>query len=88
MAKLEDPQVRQRAEADFHWLMHEADPALFGLSYNPLAHFRRDPTLLPDGKSIRFRRTCCFYYQASNPVEYCAACPLLRPKKLNALRSI
>lgn len=87
MAKLEDPQIRQRVEADFHWLLHEADPALFGLNYNPLAHFRREPTPLDDGRSIRFRRTCCFYYQASNPVEYCAACPLLRPKKPGARHS-
>ncbi|MGY2197499.1 IucA/IucC family C-terminal-domain containing protein [Pseudomonas gingeri] len=87
MAKVEDPLVRQRHEADFHWLLNEAEPTLFGLDYNPLRHFRRPPTLLApagkdtEGKSIRFRRTCCFYYEASNPVEYCSTCPLLRPKK-------
>lgn len=82
MAKVEDPQVRQRCEADFHWLLNDAEPALFGLDYNPLRHFRRPPTILEsEGKSIRFRRTCCFYYEASNPVEYCSTCPLLRPKK-------
>jgi len=87
MAKLEDSLVSQRVKADFNWLLQDADPALFGLNYNPLAHFRREPTPLDDGRSIRFRRTCCFYYQASNPVEYCAACPLLRPKQPNARRS-
>ena len=52
------------------------------LTYNPLKHFRPPPVVLEaEGKSIRFRRTCCFYYDASNPVEYCSTCPLLRPKK-------
>ncbi|AMB84645.1 siderophore-iron reductase, Fe-S cluster protein [Pseudomonas agarici] len=82
MTKVDDPRVRQRHEADFHWLLNDAEPALFGLDYNPLRHFRRPPTVLAaEGKSIRFRRTCCFYYEASNPVEYCSTCPLLRPKK-------
>ena len=82
MAKVDDPAIRQRCEDDFDWLLNQADPALFGLNYNPLNHFRRPPTLLEaEGKSIRFRRTCCFYYDASNPVEYCSTCPLLRPKK-------
>jgi len=81
MANHSDPRVRARVESDFEWLLTQAPPALFGLRYNPLQHFRRAPTALADGRCIRFRRTCCFYYQASNPVEYCAACPLLRPKK-------
>ncbi|MFE4127156.1 (2Fe-2S)-binding protein [Kosakonia sp. YIM B13588] len=29
---------------------------------------------------VRFRRTCCFYYKASTPVEYCHNCPLCREK--------
>ena len=81
MAKIEDPFALARIEADFQWLLYEAEPALFGLNYNPLAHFRRPLTTVEDGRQQRFRRTCCFYYQASNPVEYCAACPLLRPKR-------
>ena len=78
---LADPQSRARVQADFDWLLGDAPAALFGLTYNPLQHFRRAPTQLPDGRCIRFRRTCCFYYQASDPVEYCTACPLLRPKR-------
>ncbi|ROZ87295.1 hypothetical protein EF096_00925 [Pseudomonas neustonica] len=31
------------------------------------------------------RRTCCFYYRASSPIEYCAACPLLRGKSTSLL---
>ncbi|WP_226376161.1 (2Fe-2S)-binding protein [Pectobacterium quasiaquaticum] len=32
-------------------------------------------------RDVRFRRTCCFYYKASQPQEYCQNCPLLRPAK-------
>ncbi|VVO24583.1 IucA/IucC family C-terminal-domain containing protein [Pseudomonas fluorescens] len=82
MVKIEEPPIRERYEADFSWLLTQAQPALFGLDYNPLSHFRLPPTLVDDGqRSIRFRRTCCFYYQASEPVEYCSTCPLLRPRK-------
>ncbi|MNP36307.1 Ferric iron reductase FhuF-like transporter [compost metagenome] len=82
MAKIDDPSIRERCEADFQWLMTQAEPALFGLDYNPLSHFRRPPTPVDDGqRSIRFRRTCCFYYLATEPAEYCSTCPLLRPGK-------
>ncbi|MHB2247999.1 IucA/IucC family C-terminal-domain containing protein [Pseudomonas fitomaticsae] len=80
MSKVQDPQIRQRQEADFHWLLNEAPPELFGLDYNPLTHFRRPPTPMEEGGSVRFRRTCCFYYRACDPVEYCSTCPLIRPK--------
>ncbi|WP_324734565.1 IucA/IucC family C-terminal-domain containing protein [Pseudomonas paeninsulae] len=82
MAKLEAVELRERCAADFAWLLQTAQPHLFGLDYNPLRHFRRPLTLVDDGqRSVRFRRTCCFYYQACNPVEYCSTCPLLRPRK-------
>jgi len=82
MTKIDEPSVRERYEADFRWLLTQAQPALFGLDYNPLSHFRRPPTLLDEGqRSIRFRRTCCFYYLATEPAEYCSTCPLLRPGK-------
>lgn len=85
LSKVDDPQIRRRCQADFEWLLQEAEPALFGLDYNPLRHFRRPPTLLADGRHLRFRRTCCFYYAASDPVEYCSACPLLRPRKARSI---
>jgi len=87
MSKVDDPLIRERCEADFHWLLHEARPELFGLAYNPLEHFRRPPTEVGEGKSIRFRRTCCFYYEACDPVEFCSACPLLRPKPTRRVTS-
>lgn len=81
MAKLPCPIRRLRAAQDFDWLLNEAEPALFGLQENPLRRFRRPLTPQGSGPGVRYRRTCCFYYKASSPVEYCNACPLLRPQK-------
>lgn len=79
MSALTDPRVRSRCAGDFEWLINRAEPVLFGLEYNPLKHFRRSLTAVEGGtRYVRFRRTCCFYYKASQPVEYCATCPLRR----------
>lgn len=77
--RMEDlaPGAEARRRSDFAWLIEQAPPALFGLAENPLARFRRPLKKLPDGQGFRrFRRTCCFYYKASTPVEYCLNCPL------------
>nr|WP_281419173.1 IucA/IucC family C-terminal-domain containing protein [Marinobacterium ramblicola] len=81
LAEIETPCIRQRCDDDFDWLLHRAEPALFGLDHNPLQRFRRDPTQL-NGREVRLRRTCCLYYKTTDPVEYCGTCPLLRRKAL------
>ncbi|CDG17672.1 IucA/IucC family C-terminal-domain containing protein [Xenorhabdus doucetiae] len=81
MAKVVCPSLKARITQDFDWLINGADAALFGLPENPLSRFRRPLAVTGDGCKVRFRRTCCFYYKASAPVEYCSACPLLRPRK-------
>ncbi|HKS34478.1 MAG TPA: IucA/IucC family C-terminal-domain containing protein [Enterobacteriaceae bacterium] len=76
MANL-DAQAERRRREDFAWLTEQASPGLFGLDNNPLKRFRRPAKKLPEGQGYRrFRRTCCFYYKASKPVEYCLNCPL------------
>ncbi|MGV5030705.1 siderophore-iron reductase, Fe-S cluster protein [Klebsiella pneumoniae] len=80
MAKMACPSLKSRIRQDFDWLLNEADADLFGLPENPLRRFRR-PLSVRAGEQVRFRRTCCFYYKASSPVEYCSTCPLLRPRK-------
>lgn len=71
------PEAESRHRDDFAWLSGQASPTLFGLENNPLKRFRRPLRKLPDGAGFRrFRRTCCFYYKASTPVEYCLNCPL------------
>jgi ferric iron reductase protein FhuF len=75
-----DEKQEQRREADFNWLIGQASPSLFGLPWNPLKRFRRPLQQNAAGQSVRFRRTCCFYYKATDPAEYCLNCPLCRRK--------
>jgi len=28
---------------------------------------------------VRYRKTCCLYFKATDPAEYCSTCPLIRP---------
>jgi len=35
-------------------------------------------TALPE-TAIRFRKTCCLYFKATQPAAYCSTCPLIRP---------
>lgn len=82
MANVVCPSLRARIRGDFDWLLNDADASLFGLHENPLRRFRRPAFMLPDGRGqVRFRRTCCFYYKASKPVEYCSTCPLVKPRR-------
>jgi ferric iron reductase protein FhuF len=75
-----DERQEQRRHADFHWLIEQASPSLFCLSWNPLKRFYRPLQQSTAGELVRFRRTCCFYYKATDPAEYCLNCPLCRPK--------
>lgn len=77
MEGLNEQQEHQK-KTDFEWLLNQADPALFGLSWNPLKRFRRPLQTSMTGKMVRFRRTCCFYYKAAKPEEYCQNCPLIK----------
>ncbi|WP_337022178.1 (2Fe-2S)-binding protein [Pantoea anthophila] len=45
-----------------------------------MKRFRRPLQQNAAGQSVRFRRTCCFYYKATDPAEYCLNCPLCRQK--------
>lgn len=69
-----------RRDADFDFLLG-AEPAWFGMPFNPLHKFRFRPIRMGDGAEVRFRRTCCLYFQATCPQDYCRACPLLHPRK-------
>ena len=66
-----------RAQRDFDHLLAADSTALFGLPGNPIRpfHFKRSQ---PEGaaRPIRVRRTCCYYYRATEPAKYCGNCPL------------
>lgn len=74
------PEARARAQADFDWLRREAPARVFGLDHNPLARCDAAPTPVPGrAQPVRFRKTCCLYYQVPHAREYCRACPLIKP---------
>lgn len=73
---------RAIAEADYAYLLDDTTTKLFGLKENPLTVFYRDKQLTALSENpVRVRRTCCFYYQATEPPVYCGSCPLPLRKK-------
>jgi len=81
LLNIPDAQMAQ-AQADFSYLLDQKSTEVFGMSENPLTVFYREKkqTALSD-KPIRVRRTCCYYYLATEPAVYCGSCPLLLKKR-------
>ncbi|KZN13134.1 ferric iron reductase [Marinomonas sp. TW1] len=81
LPNIPDAQMIQ-AQADFAYLLDRNSTEVFGLSENPLTVFyrKKQQTDVSD-KPIRVRRTCCYYYLATDPAVYCGACPLLLKKR-------
>jgi ferric iron reductase protein FhuF len=78
---------RATAEADYAYLLDKNTTKLFGLNENPLTVFYREKQLTAlSEKSVRVRRTCCFYYQATEPPVYCGSCPLPLKKANSSLK--
>lgn len=69
------PERRSRIADDFDYLVNQAPARLFGIGYNPLERFYR-PRLAIADSGIRVRKTCCYYYRATDPAKYCSTCPL------------
>ncbi|RBP78247.1 ferric iron reductase [Marinomonas rhizomae] len=73
---------RAIAEADYAYLLDKNTTKLFGLNENPLTGFYRKKQLTAlSEKPVRVRRTCCFYYQATDPAVYCGTCPVPLKKR-------
>lgn len=86
LGQLDSAQARTRAAEDFAYLVHEAPPAVFGTTFNPLSRYFFPPTpLVQPGetatRAVRFRKTCCLYFKATSPAEFCSTCPLCLPRK-------
>lgn len=81
-------EIRAQAQSDYEFLLDTKTSALFGLDENPLTRFHRKTlkTALSD-EAVRVRRTCCYYYQATQPSEYCSNCPLPL-KKMKKLKKM
>lgn len=77
-----DSDCRLHAEQDLAYLLNDSTSSIFALEENPLTRFyRAKRRFSPDGELIRMRRTCCYYYQATEPSEYCSNCPLLLKRR-------
>ncbi|MEE2764486.1 MAG: (2Fe-2S)-binding protein [Pseudomonadota bacterium] len=70
------PARQGQIRADFHWLVEQAPAAVFGASHNPLQRFFRSRQPATARPGTRVRKTCCFYYRATEPETYCGTCPL------------
>ena len=83
IARLECSARRDQAMADFRYLTREALPGVFAHTENPLARYFFDPRRIESQgqatKVVRVRKTCCLYFMATHPAEYCSTCPLLYP---------
>lgn len=78
------PIVQERIQEDYAYLLKKAEPEIFGIDHNPLKRYDvKKIKLSQDSGLIRLRKSCCFYYKATDPMEYCSNCPLLvvKPKK-------
>lgn len=70
------------AQADLSYLIDKTTTEIYHTATNPIARYygKSSCTAIPPA-TIRVRRTCCYYYKASEPVEYCSTCPLLHKPK-------
>lgn len=66
--------AKQRAEADFQYLLYEVPASLFQEKVQPLKRYyspKCQPAHAPE--PIRVRRTCCLYYKVGDTT--CKTCP-------------
>lgn len=79
------PQVtgkaKEMAQQDLAFIVDPDTRHIFALDENPLTrYYRTKRAVSGSDELIRVRRTCCFYYKATEPAEYCSTCPLLLKK--------
>ncbi|WP_230660943.1 IucA/IucC family C-terminal-domain containing protein [Psychrobacter sp. I-STPA10] len=76
--------TEKKIQEDFIYLTEQAGPEVFGIDYNPLKKYNfKKVSLSTQEQPIRFRKSCCFYYKATDPFEYCSNCPLVRAVVVN-----
>lgn len=74
--------LKSAAEQDLAFLVDADTQQIFAMDENPLTRFYRKKRLFGEPpQPVRMRRTCCFYYQATEPEVYCSNCPLLLKQK-------
>ncbi|SJL83882.1 IucA/IucC family C-terminal-domain containing protein [Vibrio palustris] len=69
------------AQADFAYLIDSDTTGIFGVGHNPITRYYYAIPISETGPTAtRVRRTCCYYYKATQPAQYCGTCPLLGKK--------
>lgn len=67
-----------QARQDFSWLIDKNTHSIFAVNKNPIAEFYTAKIPSPSSEEvIRVRKTCCFYFKATEPSEHCSVCPRL-----------
>lgn len=75
--------VRTQAQQDFSWLIDKDTHSIFATERNPIAEFYTAKIPSPTAtENIRVRRTCCFYFKATEPSEHCSICPRLHQRAI------
>lgn len=75
LEETEDEEIKNRIKDDFHFILYKADGSLFGnYQNNPLTKFYHQKSQV-NGKQIRVRRTCCFYFELDKNGTMCDSCP-------------
>jgi ferric iron reductase protein FhuF len=79
--------IKNRAKADFDYLVNQAPGKLFGgYNQNPLNRYYTDPIFIPEyGKEVRVRKTCCFSCELTENSKRCNTCP---PKCLQLMNGV
>ncbi|QQZ10472.1 IucA/IucC family C-terminal-domain containing protein [Heyndrickxia vini] len=69
--------LHNRLRDDFHFIVHEASPALFGpYKNNPLSRFDSEKVIREKNiEPIRVRKTCCFSNLLEKKKNRCSTCP-------------
>ncbi|MFC4303221.1 IucA/IucC family C-terminal-domain containing protein [Cohnella boryungensis] len=77
---------KERVREDYDYLVRVAPGELFGETKNPLARFDSPKQATRASEQpIRIRKTCCYYYQASDePEDYCVTCPKIKHEAIAA----
>ncbi|SHO59263.1 IucA/IucC family C-terminal-domain containing protein [Vibrio quintilis] len=71
-------EITAQVQADYRFLLNPQTTDIFGLKVNPLSGFHHRKIKAPGcDEPVRVRRTCCYYYRATEPARYCSNCPLL-----------
>lgn len=71
--KVDNEEIRKRAEEDFYYLVFDAPSHLFGnYQENPITRYFRNEYLQ---EAIRVRTTCCFSYLLEGATNRCKTCP-------------